>query len=189
LTAPGGEPIEGLDLGGRGEVDLGGGWTLGPCESGPPLFCARLRGETRATVELQQSPVGEYPAVKRALDAGGTDLDALRAHAAEYQGIFEKDRPEGCGQAYTVERIEAAGTEVGGLPGVVYGFDGRAGGRHVERVLQFATIRAETIYVISTTAVEPGSCMDDGELAEFTIGELTSLQPVLTRVIAGSRLP
>ena len=76
-----------------------------------------------------------------------------------------------------------------GRPGVFYGFDGVDNGRHVERTVQFATIDGETIHLIVTNAVDDDTCMDDGELSEFSVAELIRLQPTLVRVIAASTLP
>ena len=71
----------------------------------------------------------------------------------------------------------------------MYGFDGHQGGRHVERNVHFATIRDDTLHIIVATAIDDGTCMDDGTLAEFTTAELTQLQPRITRMIAASTLP
>jgi hypothetical protein len=66
---------------------------------------------------------------------------------------------------------------------------GHRDGRHVERNLHFATIRGGTLHIVATTAVDDGTCMDDGTLAEFTVAELTDLQPRVVQMIAASTLP
>lgn len=192
-TAGGGEPgggePRGLDFVAGSTVDLGDGWTIAPCESGPPLFCVRQGGETQATLELRSAPVASYESMKKTLDAGGSPMEAMRAEAAEFQSVFEKDRPEGCGAAYVVEPFGPDAATVAGKPGVVYGFDGRQAGRHVERSLQFLTIDGPTAHLITATAIDENTCMDDGELSEFTVAELTQLEPKLVRVVAASTLP
>ena len=184
-----GPDIAGLDFVNGSEVDLGDGWTLEPCESGPPLYCARHGGETQAVIELQSAPVASYESMKKELDAGRSPIDALRAEAAEFVAVFEKDRPEGCGADYTITPFGPGAVTVAGTPGIVYGFDGKQSGRHVERALLFSTIDGATAHLIGVTAIDDGSCMDDGELSEFTIDELTDLEPKLMRAIAVSTLP
>ena len=186
--APG---VGGLDFASGSQVDLGDGWIVAPCESGPPLFCARHEGEagTQSVIELLSVPTSSYPAVKRALDEGGTPAEALAAQVAEYHTTFQEDRPAGCGTDYLVDPIGPDDVTVAGHDGVMYGFDGHQDGRHVERNIHFATIRDDTLYIIVATAVEDGTCMDDGELAEFSIAELTDLQPRVAQMIAASTLP
>ena len=183
--------VAGLDFGAGSEADLGEGWTVTPCESGPPLFCVRRKGssETESVIELMSVPTASYKSVQAALDRGGSAEDALRAQAEEFQQIFERDRPAGCGASYRVDSFGPKPATVAGRAGVSYGFDGHDGARHVERTVQFATIEGQTLHLISTSAIEDGTCMDDGELTEFSVSELTELEPMLVRVIAASRLP
>ena len=180
--------VAGLDFVAGSEVDLGDGWRLSPCEAGPSLFCARLAGETQATIELLDYPTATYPTVQNVLDAGGSPIEALRAQALEFHDTFVKDRPLGCGATYLVEPFGPETARVAGSEGVLYGFDGKQDGRHVERGLQFAAIQGPTLYVVATTAVDDGTCMDDGELFEFTVAELTRLQPKLVQAVAAGRL-
>jgi hypothetical protein len=183
--------VDGLDLAEGSEVSLGDGWTIEPCESGPPLFCARHDGEegAQAVIELLSVPTSNYPAVKRALDAGSPAAEALAAQATEYHDTFMADRPAGCGAGYRVDPIGPDEAAVAGQPGVMYGFDGHQDGRHVERNVHFATIRNNTLHIVVATAIDDGTCMDDGTLAEFTTAELIELQPQITRMIAASTLP
>ena len=184
-----GDDVGGLDFVKGSEVDLGDGWVLSPCESGPPLFCARHGGETQAVIELLSAPAASYGSMKKVLDAGGAPLEALRAEAAEFVSVFEEDRPEGCGASYDVQPFGPESATVAGMPGIVYGFDGKQSGRHVERALQFMTIDGSTVHLIGINAVDDGTCMDDDELAEFTTAELTELEPKIRQVIAASTLP
>ena len=183
--------MDGLDFTDGSEVSLDDGWTIKPCESGPPLFCAHHEGEAgaQAVIELLSVPASSYPAVKRALDAGESAAEALGAQAAEYQATFQADRPSGCGADYGVDPFGPGEATVAGHPGVMYGFDGHQGGRHVERNVHFATIRGDTLHMIVATAIDDGTCMDDGTLAEFTTAELTELQPRIAQMIANSTLP
>ena len=183
--------VAGLDFVAGSEVDLGDGWTVAPCESGPPLFCAHHDGATgtQAVIELLSVPTASYPAVKAALDDGRSPAEALSAQAAEYHATFASDRPAGCGAGYDVQPIGPDEVTVAGQPGILYGFDGHHDGRHVERNLHFATVRGETLHIVATTAVDDGTCMDDGTLAEFTVAELIELQPGVTQMIAASTLP
>ena len=185
----GGQDVAGLDFVNGSEVALEAGWVISPCESGPPLFCARLNGETEATLSLRSAPAASYDTIRGALDAGRLPLDALRAEAAEFVSIFEKDRPVGCGADYIVKGFGPDPATVGGKPGIVYGFDGHQAGRHVERALQFMALDGPEVHLISVNAIDDGTCMDDRELAEFTIAELTALQPTLAKVFAASTLP
>ena len=184
-----GGDIAGLDFVNGSEVALDGGWVIAPCESGPPLFCARLNGETEATISLGSAPAASYDTIRGALDAGKAPLDALRAEAAEFVSIFEKDRPVGCGADYRVEGFGPDAAIVGGKPGIVYGFDGHQAGRHVERALQFMALDGPDVHLISVNAIDDGTCMDDRELAEFTVAELATLEPALAKVFAASTLP
>ena len=190
-TAEAAPVVEGLDFATGSAVELGDGWTISPCEAGPPLFCARRRGESapQSVVELISVPASSYDAVKRTLDSGGSVGDALAAQAREYQATFAKDRPSGCGAGYRVAAFGPDRATIAGEPGVVYGFDGHQDGKHVERTLQFATIRGGTLHVIVTHAVDDGTCMDDGTYEEFTVGELTELQPAIVQMVAASTLP
>lgn len=188
-SAPG--AVAGLDFVGGSEVELGDGWTVVPCEGGPPLFCVRDRAQdgTQAVIELISVATDSYPAVKRSLDSGGTPADALTAQAAEYHRVFEADRASGCGPGYRVEAIGPEDVTVGGQPGVLYGFDGYEAARNVERNLHFATIRGATLHIVTVTAVDDDTCMDDGALAEFTVAEITDLYPRLVQMVAASTLP
>jgi hypothetical protein len=183
--------LEGLDLAEGSEVALGDGWTVAACESGPPLFCVHHDGQigTQATIELLTVQAASYPAIARALDSGATTVEALIAHARDYHTTFQADRPAGCGAGYRVDPIGPVEATVGGQPGVMYGFDGHQDGRHVERNVHFATIGGSSLHIIVLTAVEDGTCMDDGELVEFTTAELTELQPRIAGMIAASTLP
>ena len=183
------DDVAGLDFANGSEVALADGWTISPCESGPPLFCARLNGETEATISLRTAPAASYDTIRGALDAGRAPLDALRAEAAEFVSIFEKDRPVGCGADYRVEGFGPDAATVGGKPGIVYGFDGHQGGRHVERALQFMAFDGPDVHLISINAIDDGTCMDDRELSEFTIAEINELEPTLAKVFAASTLP
>jgi hypothetical protein len=182
-------PTTGIDFVAGSDVDLGGGWKISPCESGPPLFCARLDGETQAVIEIQTYKANSYLTVKRVLEAGGTDEEALRAEAQAFVDVFKKDRPVGCGAGYDVEPIPPTKTAVGGHAGILYGFDGKQNGKHVERALLFSTIVGADLHIISMNAIDDDTCMDDGELAEFTIAELTVLEPKISRAIAAATLP
>ena len=184
-----GGDVAGLDFVNGSEVALDGGWVIAPCESGPPLFCARLNGETEATISLGSAPAASYDTIRGALEAGKAPLDALRAEAAEFVSIFQKDRPVGCGAGYQVEGFGPDAATVGGKPGIVYGFDGHQEGRHVERALQFMALDGADVHLISVNAIDDGTCMDDRELAEFTVAELAALEPTLAKVFAASTLP
>ena len=186
---PGGSPQPVVDWAGDYAVDLGDGWQLTPCEGGPTLMCIRLNGETQGVAELLTYPTAGHEAVKEVLDAGGTNEEALAALAADFQEVFIEDRPVGCGAEYAVEPFGPRPATVGGLAGVIYGFEGLADGRRVERALQFAAFDGPTVYLIATTAIEDGSCMDDGELQELTIAEIDDLEQDLAGAIATSRLP
>ena len=78
---------------------------------------------------------------------------------------------------------------VAGTRGIVYGFTGRQAGKPAERALQFATITNGKLHLIATSAVVPGTCLDDGELPALTVEELDDVQPALERLIAASVLP
>jgi hypothetical protein len=188
-TEAAGDEVGGLDFANGSEVTLADGWTISPCESGAPLFCARLDGETDATISLRTAPAASYETIRAALEAGRSPLDALRAEAGEFVSVFEEDRPVGCGPDYGVAGFGPDEATIGGRPGIVYGFDGTQGGRHVERALQFMTLDGPDVHLISVNGIDDGSCMDDGELAEFTIAELTELEPTLAKVFAASTLP
>ncbi|HEX7168068.1 MAG TPA: hypothetical protein VF230_13910 [Acidimicrobiales bacterium] len=183
--------VDGLDFAAGSEVELDDGWVVAPCESGPPLFCAKRAGsdETESVIELMEYPTASYSTIKEVLRRGGSSVEALRAEAAEFHEVFAKDRPSGCGSGYRVEPFGPDDATVAGRPGVVYGFDGHQGGRRVERALQFATIEGDTVAIIATSAVEDGTCMDDGERAEFAVAELADLQPAIIQMVAASRLP
>ena len=170
-------------------VSLGGGWTLAPCEAGPTLMCIRLDGETQAVAELMTYSVRHYRATQAVLDGGGSSSDALAAVAADFHKVFAEDRPIGCGPGYEVRPFGPRPAQVGGLAGVTYGFEGISDGQRVERALQFAAIGSDTLYMIATTAIDDGTCMDDGELGELTIAEIDELEDGLAKAIATSRLP
>ena len=182
--------VAGLDLGAGGRVELGDGWTLAPCEAGPPLFCLAKDGAVQGTFELLSQPVASYPTVQAVLDRGGTTAAALEQQARDFQQAFLDDRPKGCGAGYEVTPFGPAAVEVAGTPGVRYGFDGAdADGRHVERVLQFATIEGKTLHLLAISAAEPDSCMADGEQLQPRVGELADLEDRLAAVVAASTLP
>ena len=183
-AAPGG-----IDFGAGSSVDLGAGWRVEPCESGPPLFCVRLDGETQGTFELMSQPASGYSEIRRVLDAGGDHQAALQAEAQAFLDIFAADRPAGCGPAYEVKPFGPRPTTLAATPGISYGFEGHQDGRLVERVRQFSTIVDGVVHSISLSAIDDGSCMDDGELSELSVAQLADLETALVGVIAASRLP
>ena len=186
---PGGKTVVGVDFASGGVAELADGWTLAPCEAGPPLFCLRLDGETRGTLELGTYPVESFPEVNEIIKGGGSTTEALRREAAAFRAVFAKDRPEGCGVGYAVKEIPPAEAAVASRPGLVYGFDGELNGAHVERALQFATVKDGSLHIIAVSGVATGTCMDDPELFQLTVDELTKLEPALQAVVAASVLP
>lgn len=182
-------PVEGLDFVEGRAVALGDGWRLAPCEAGPMLYCASHDGEVHGVIELMTRPVQTYGVAHAVLQSGGSVDDALSAIAQDFQQTFAVDRPEGCGAGYSVTPFGPQQGKVGGRDGIVYGFDGRKDGRHVERALQFATIVGDQLHLIAVNAVEPASCVDDAELRYLTPGELTALEGAVALAIADSVLP
>lgn len=183
------QPVAVFDFGGRGTAALGDGWTISHCEGDAPLFCVSDGVEPRGVIEVLDYPIASYDAVEEVLERGGSTAEALRAQAAEFQRVFEEDRPVGCGSGYILERYGPRPVTVAGLPGVIYGFDATFSGRRVERALQFAAIDGDALHILATSAVEDGTCLDDGESIDFTVDELDGIQPRLERLVATSRLP
>lgn len=182
-TTPTPPIIEWEDL---GTVDLGDGWELADAEGDGPFVAIRRAGATVGVIEVARFPIDTVDAVDAVLDAGGSEADALAAHAEEYLAIFEADRREGCGPDYAF--VPEPTTSVDGVDGplVRYGFVG--GAPATERNLHWAGIRGGELVLVTVAAAEPGGCLPP-EGPGLTIADLAEVEPRLAGAIEASPLP
>lgn len=170
-------------------VQLSGGWTIAPAEGDAPLLDVLLDGRAVGQLEILRFPVATLEAVQAALEAGGSEQEALEVHAGEYDEAIRSDRVAGCGPDYGFAADPATLLDTASGPAVRYGFAGTlADGAPSERVVQFAGLDGETLVIVSAVAYDPGGCLANEGVA-FTSEELERFQPVLTDTIRVSGLP
>lgn len=167
-------------------VDLDGGWRVADCDGDAPLLCVERGEEIVGTLELNRFPVADELAAAR----GEAELRAaLRDFAAGRHDDIAEDRRNGCGEDYVVEADPVTEVSMAGKPGVRYGFRGTEGGVTTERVVSYATVAADQLWIVVADGAAADGCMGDAELTLFDPEVLRDLLPLLDRVVAGTPLP
>lgn len=170
-------------------VAVGDGWVAVACPAGPRLLCIEDAGRTLGIVELVDYPVASFANVARVLSETGSTEQALEQQAVDFVDTFVEDRALGCGERYDVVARDPAPASVGGRDGLTYGFDATLDGEPVERTVQWATIEGDSIFIVSVSAMEVGTCADDAELDDLDLAQLAAIEGDLAEIVANSELP
>ena len=167
-------------------VTLPDGWTLAHCEGDAPLLCVARDGEVVGVLERFIAD----PFTFDAYDPAADDETNLRNIAASFVEAFQMDRASGCGTDYVLDPVEPAVVDLGGNPGLVYGFRGSfADGSPSEYHLQYGTISHGRLLLLAAAGYDEGGCPGKDDTVSFDTATLEALRPHLEDVLAASPLP
>jgi hypothetical protein len=163
-------------------VDLGDGWSVIGCEGDAPLICVDRDGARVGVIELATFPVESFalPGFREAAARGDVDA-AMRILADDFITTFERDRREGCGDAYRIEAEEPETSTVLGQAGLRYGYVARQDGAIVERQLNHGTIVGSEVVLANAPAYAAGGCVP--REGEFEPSVLDEFEPYLRALI------
>lgn len=159
------------------------GWTLEFCEGEGPFLCVERGDEHVGSVELLRFPVESHTAIAGVLGRGGSELEALKAAAAEFVAGLTADRRIGVGEEYQLQADSPAATTVMGKQGLHLVVEGGLGGEIHVRIVQYYVIQDDSVYLLAATGMAGG-----GQLGEFAIHELKVFEPLLGNIAAVSRV-
>lgn len=171
---------------GAAPADLPGGWRVRDCEGDAPMLCVDRNGEHVGILQLASFPLTSALA---GADDEQAFAAALRDFASTRHVEVADDRRRGCGDAYDVTPEPVVEVDVGGLPGLRYGFRGGEDGALEEYVLSYATVAEGHLWIVVADGASDTGCMADAELALFAPSVLEEFVPLLDRVVAGTPLP
>jgi hypothetical protein len=175
-----------VDLASR-TLDLDtGDWTVAFCEGEAPFICVSDGPDHIGVVEYAQWPLTSGVAADT-LANGGTTADALTDHARDFLTAMQADRSIGCGDDYHLTASEPTSASVAGQDGIRYGFTADLDGRTVETVIIHATITGRTLTTFTAAGYEPDGCLP--REGEFSVADLETFTPTLSRLVAAARLP
>ncbi|HSJ27943.1 MAG TPA: hypothetical protein VLB67_07005 [Acidimicrobiia bacterium] len=164
-------------------VTLPDGWSVARCEGEAPLLCVSRDGAILGLVEWFIADPYTYTI----FDPEAEDETNLRAIAAQFVATFEEDRASGCGTDYVVEQLEPTAIDLGGTPGLAYGFRGTMGdGTPSELHLQYATLSHERFVLLAAGAYDEGGCPGKDDLVSFDSAALADFRPHLEALLASS---
>jgi hypothetical protein len=192
-----GNPFTGL----LGPVSAPPGWTVEPCEGQGPYLCVSPGDGFPGSVELLQRPIDDRENIYQwMMDAGlepGRPLDVqdpeqvrrarevLHTLRADHMGVVEEDRGVTYPEGRSFVLLEPEEVQVGGLPGLFYGFAGvEEDGQAYERWLTYAALDGQNLYLLTAfydPSDAPGSLPSDEALLTFA--------PYFRDIVAGLRLP
>ena len=157
-------------------VVFDGGWSVRSVEGDAPMLQVDRNGAVAGMIEALALPVDS-------LD-GGADLHAM---VERYYADIAEDRANGCG--YEIETAPVRDATVGGQGGVTYQFSGPAGATPSERVISYATVLGDQVFLIVASAHDAGGCIGVDEDVVFTTDGLAEFAPLLERIVADTPLP
>lgn len=164
-------------------VDLGEGYTLGPCEGDAVhISCIAVDGTVVGSAEYFQLPVSSFDF----LQGIENPIESIEAIAADYAATFEADRAVTCPEL-AFEVLGPDPVTIAGMPGLRYGFQQTEPTEDVvEKNLLYGLRTAEFVHVFSFSANGEGSCVGaDGMTPE----QLETIIPVLDQAIAVVEVP
>lgn len=169
--------------------DIGNGWAIGPCKGEAPLVCFSRDGKEEGTAEVVSFPVETLSTVRDVLAAGGTDAEALMAHAREHLDSFRADRAEGCGADYDFRADEPKPMTADGATAIKTAFSGgEPASAPTERVVRWVGLRDGRMVSVVIHATDEGACAP-GLGGDLSTAELKQVEPLLDRVFEASPLP
>ena len=129
-------------------IPVGGGWTVFACEGDAPQLCVESDGTVIGSVWATTYPVDT------------TDPDPLATFAEGFLADFAADRAAGCGADYGFQPIGPDDFDLGGSPGVAFGFAGTmSDGTASELVLQFAAVVDDQIVSLAAFGDADEGCL------------------------------
>jgi len=182
-----------------GTAEAPAGWTVQPCEGEGPLLCIMEGEELAGRIELNIShleTLSEFQETlkKQGLTPGSISYQdpeqqqkitaAMRVFVEGYHRVFEQDRAQRYKDEATYTRIETQEAQVGGIPGVRYGFlvTGKDG-KVRERWISFAAFDGTLLYLLVPH-------YDAESFFTFRSNEdLQKFEPYLPKLMANLRLP
>jgi len=167
-------------------VILPDGWTVEHCEGDAPLLCVAKDGEVVGVIERFIADPTTYDSY----DPAGDDETNLRNIAVTFVDAFAMDRASGCGTDYVLEPLEPAVIDMGGDPGLVYGFRGTLGdGTASEYNLQYGTISYGRLIFLVAAGYDEGGCPGRDDTISFDSATLEEFRPHLEVLLADSPPP
>jgi len=160
-------------------VDLGGGYSLGPCEGDAnQIACITSNGSVIGSAEFLALPVTSFDILDGVVDP----IESVELIAADYIATFLADRQSICPNLEFRE-LAPVTVDVGGDPGLRYGFEEHDGALTVEKNLIYGVRVGDTLSSYSFAAIAYGACLsNEGELTDPAT--LDSLLAALDRVMA-----
>ena len=166
-------------------ADLGEGWTVGACDGDGPFLCVERNNDPVGVIEAIAFPVASFEQIDQTAD----DLAKLEEFARNYHSDISEDRAKGCGEDYGFEKLGPDRVELGGQPGVFFGFAGwLPDGRRSELNLQYATIVEDQFLLIAANAYEEGGCPGRDDLSTWDSGSLSGFRSRMAKLLAASPL-
>jgi hypothetical protein len=144
-------------------VELGGGYSLGPCDGdADQIACITKDGSVIGSAEHLEFPVDTFVL----LDGVADPVESVELIAADYVATFLADRRATCPDL-EFRALAPAPVAVGGAPGLRYGFEELDGSEVVETNIVYGVRVDETIDLYGFAAIAEGACLsNEGELTE-----------------------
>jgi hypothetical protein len=179
-TVPTTTTVEGTWVWGIDSVDLGEGYTLGPCEGdADQVACITKDGAVVGSAEHLSLPVESFDF----LDGVDSPVESVELIAFDYVATFSEDRQSTCPHLEFREVAPTAVT-IGGRPGLRYGFEELDAGLVVERNLIYGVRVEPTLHLYSFAAIAAGACLsNEGELTDPAL--LDRLESGIDQIMAG----
>lgn len=175
------------------ESETPGQWTVRTCTQDPPSVCAERQDGQAGSIALQDVPsLGEEKTTSR------DQVQAVLAGRINSLYQFEMGRwSSACGAGYRVTSERPQVFKIGAHDGMKYELTGSTGDRVVERLVGYWTFRDGIETLIEAPARDSGRCAAEplGRIEPppgvplFSPGILDEFEPLLDRMVAGSRLP
>jgi hypothetical protein len=156
------------------EVELGDGYSLGPCEGDAnQIACIGKEGSVIGSAERLELPVDTFDI----LDGVDDPVESIEIIAADYLSTFAEDRQSTC-PGLEFQELAPAPVVIAGGPGLRYGFEERDGGRVVEKNIIYGARVESTINLFNFSAIADGACLgNEGELTDPAV--LDAIQAAL----------
>lgn len=169
-------------------ISLPDDWSAAACAGDAPLLCFWEAGQAQGAVEHGAYAI-ESGALSTDLDNGTPVRLALAHEARRLLASVREDRELVC-PTMAFQATPIVGAHVGRLPGITYGYDLWSGGRVVERVVGFMTVRVtptgQVLDVVTAEEGNEGACQSPEGTQPFTNGGLGRVTATLTQLIARS---
>lgn len=164
-------------------IDLGDGYTLGPCDGdADQIACIAFDGTVVGSAEYFRLPVSTFD-----LLAGIEDpIESIEAIASDYLATFKADRASSCPEL-GFESLGPDPVTISRMAGLRYGFlQTNSAQEAVERNLSYGLRAADVVHIFGFSGNAEGSCVG----AEgMTPEQVEAITPGLDRAVAAVDLP